>query len=91
MAFLGLLDLISVGILIATIKVTVPLFLIIIFATYLILKGLIFIKDIASILDIIIGLLLVASLFDLHLAQTPTIIFSAFLALKGLMSLVMIR
>ncbi|MFH1509635.1 MAG: hypothetical protein ABID67_00580 [Candidatus Nealsonbacteria bacterium] len=86
MIILGLLDLISAGVLIAVIKITVPLWLIIVCASYLIFKGLIFIKDIASILDIIVGVLLVISLFGFSLTLIPTIIISAFLVLKGLMT-----
>lgn len=84
---LGLADIITAACLIATgLRVDAPRQMVLFFSLYSILKGLFFLKDIGSVMDIFAGTLLFLTLFF----QFPQslLYFAAFLVgLKGLLSL----
>ncbi|MFH1780473.1 MAG: hypothetical protein ABH841_00465 [Candidatus Nealsonbacteria bacterium] len=85
--FLGLLDLLSAGLLVCTAyKLPIPQGLIIGAAVYLLLKAVIFLVDIGSLFDIIGGVLLILSLFMI-LPQILFFIAAGLVGLKGVMSL----
>lgn len=87
MFFLGLADIIS-----ALLLLTQPFnfhaskIVIIIFAAYLFLKALLFLRDIGSFLDIVAAILLIASLFYV-LPPLLLFIVAGLLALKGILTL----
>jgi hypothetical protein len=85
MKILGVLDIVAAILLVATIKITLPSVLVYVFAGYLILKGLCFIKDIASIVDIITGIALLAALGG-NLPIGLIFILAGFLGIKGIMT-----
>ena len=87
MLLLGLADIIAGSLLIRGIyNISVPQVLVMVFAGYLIMKGLLFIADIGSMMDLGAGILLILTLF-INLPILLLIIFAALVGLKGLMSL----
>lgn len=85
--FLGLLDLISAGLLAGTAyHLTLPQGLIIGFACYLILKSILFLMDIGSLFDIVGGILLILSLF-IALPAPLLFLSAALVGFKGVMTL----
>ena len=86
--FLGVLDILAaLSFIVSALLFQIPL-LIYIFGIYLMIKGAIFIfsKDLASILDIIAGLILISSL-TINLPWFIVMITSLFLVQKGIFSL----
>lgn len=84
---LGLLDIIAAGVLVAQcFNWGLPSQIIIIFAVYLLLKAGIFLMDIASMLDIIIGILLLLSL-GVQISCPVLYFFAFLLGVKGIESL----
>ncbi|HJN62122.1 MAG TPA: hypothetical protein QGH92_00770 [Candidatus Parcubacteria bacterium] len=87
MLILGLGDIIAAGLLMSRVyDIDIPILIIMAFAGYLLLKGLIFIMDIGSLVDIVAGALLILSLYF----GIPNIFFfaaAALLAFKGIMTL----
>lgn len=85
--FLGVLDLLGAGVLVAvSYSLDIPHGLIITFAVYLILKALVFPKDVGSFFDIAAGVILILS-FYMVLPQLVFFVFAGLVGLKGLMSL----
>ena len=87
MLFLGIFDIFSVVLLMRGFyNIPVPNELVIFFAAYLILKGLIFICDIGSMMDVAAGILLILTLFiSLHISIL--LIFATLIGLKGVLTL----
>lgn len=85
MKILGVLDIIAAILLAATIKITLPSVLVYIFAGYLILKGICFIKDIASIVDVVTGIALIATLTG-NLPIGLILLLAGFVGIKGIMT-----
>jgi hypothetical protein len=84
---LGIADIIAGSLLIRELySIPVPQVIVVIFAIYLIMKGILFITDIGSLMDLVAGVLLVLTLF-LNFPIFILIIFAALLAIKGVMSL----
>ena len=84
---LGIFDLLAAGLLVgAAYDLPMPRGLVITLAVYLLLKALLFLKDIASLFDIVAGILLILSL---SMSLPPIIFFvvAGLVALKGIMSL----
>lgn len=87
MLLLGIADIIAGSLLIRGIyNIPVPQFIVIVFASYLIIKGLLFIADIGSLMDLGAGILLILTLF-FNFPILILIIFAALIAIKGVMSL----
>ena len=85
--FLGILDILAAGILVAVAyDLAIAQGLIIAFAVYLFLKAIIFLKDIGSLFDVIAAILLVLSFFT-AVPQIVFFVFEGLVGLKGLMSL----
>lgn len=86
MKLLGFLDLLGAGLLLAlVVNFPVPVALKIFIVIYLTGKGFLFIRDIASILDIVGGVVLLLS-FWYTIPLWLLITLAAFIGLKGLMS-----
>jgi len=84
---LGILDIFAAGILVClAFGIAPPQGLVIALAVYLFFKALLFITDIASLLDVAAGILLILSLW-FGLPLVLLIVFAALLGLKGIMSL----
>ena len=84
---LGVFDLFAAGLLVgAAYSLPMPKGLVIVLAVYLLLKALLFLKDIGSLFDIAGGILLILSL---SMSLPPIIFFvvAGLVALKGIMSL----
>jgi len=87
MLLLGIADIIAGSLLIREFyNLPVPQVIVIIFAGYLIMKGLLFIADIGSLMDLIAGILLILTIF-FNFPIFILIIFAALIAIKGVMSL----
>jgi len=87
MIFLGILDIISAGLLgLKILGISLPVFLLIIFSSYLIIKNLIFGLNLASIVDLLAAGVMVLSIFFI-LPKDFYLIISAILALKGFQSI----
>ncbi|MEK9135190.1 MAG: hypothetical protein AAB451_02725 [Patescibacteria group bacterium] len=87
MLFLGIADIIAGSLLIRGFyNIPVPSVAVVIFAGYLIMKGIVFISDIGSLIDLVAGVLLILTLF-FNFPIMILIIFAALIALKGVMSL----
>ena len=85
--FLGLLDLFGTFLLLSILyKVDIPSGLIITIAACLIIKGIIFITDLTSLVDIALGVLLILSL-SLTLPAFIILPFALFSGVKAIMSL----
>ena len=87
MRILGLVDLIIAVLLLAiAFNLEVSKTIVVVFALCLILKAIVFICDIASICDIIVGVLLLLSIF-MVLPQLILFIAAGFIGIKGILSL----
>ncbi|OGZ22985.1 MAG: hypothetical protein A3A08_00395 [Candidatus Nealsonbacteria bacterium RIFCSPLOWO2_01_FULL_41_9] len=87
MLLLGIADIIAGSLLIREFyNLPVPQVIVIIFAGYLIMKGLLFIADIGSLMDLIAGILLILTIF-FNFPIFILIVFAALIAIKGVMSL----
>ena len=87
MLLLGIADIIAGSLLIRELyDIPVPQVIIIIFGGYLITKGLLFITDIGSMMDLIAGILLILTIF-FNFPIFVLIIFASLLGIKGAMSL----
>ncbi len=87
MFILGIADLIAALLLVAGLyHFSVPATIIYVFAVYLLLKGLVFIKDIGSLMDLVGGALLILNMHFLFL-QPLAIIFAILIGVKGFMSI----
>ena len=90
MFFLGTADLIAASLLVRgfySLPLALPEGLIIGFAVYLIVKGVIFIFDIGSVMDIGGGILLILSLY-ISLPVPIYLFFAILLGIKGAMSMI---
>ena len=86
MLLLGIADIIAGSLLIRGIyNIPVPQILVMVFAGYLIIKGLLFITDIGSAMDLVAGILLILTVF-LNIPTLILIIFASLLGIKGVMS-----
>jgi len=61
--------------------------LLMVIAAYLIIKGLLFLKDFASVIDLIAGLIVVLGIFTIAVPKIPLLIFAVLLLQKGASSL----
>lgn len=87
MLFLGLGDIIAAGLLMSKAHdAVIPQAIVIFFAIYLLLKGLIFLMDIGSLFDLAGGILLILSL-STTLPAVLFLVVACLLGLKGVMSL----
>jgi len=87
MLLLGIADIIAASLLIRELyNIPVPHVIVIIFASYLIMKGVLFISDIGSLMDLVAGILLILTIF-FNFPMFILIIFASLLGIKGVMSL----
>ena len=87
MLLLGIADIIAGSLLIRGIyNIPVPQIVVIVFAGYLIMKGILFIADIGSLMDLAAGVVLILTLF-FNFPMLILIIFASLLGIKGVMSL----
>ncbi len=84
---LGVFDLLAAALLVgAAYQVTLPYGLVIALAVYLFLKALMFLMDIGSLFDIMVGILLILSL-SMSFPPLVFFIFAGLIGLKGFLSL----